>query len=258
MKALQVHIPYGMLRDRIDGVVQGRISPEVYLDGRWLDEASETELRGLGSRLAGEGLGVTVHGPFMDLSPGAVDEVVRRATADRFRQAIEAAALLGARAIVLHADYDDRRFDDDVDIWLGQSMKTWPEIVSIAGDAGIAIAAENIFETGPEPLGRLVEAVGSPDFGLCLDVGHLNIFSKASDSDWLTGVGAYIKELHLHDNNGGYDEHLAVGRGSIDFPGFFALLKDLVIDRGVTPIYTIEPHGGDSIMPAIKAVRPYL
>jgi sugar phosphate isomerase/epimerase len=258
MSNLQVHIPYKMLRDRIDGVTQGRINPEVYLDGESLDGASDEKLKELGKRLKDEGLSVTVHGPFMDLSPGAVDEVVRRATAERFRQALKAASFLGARAIVLHADYDDRRFDDDVDVWLDQSIKTWPEIAQIAGDAGIVIAAENIFETGPRPLKMLVEAVNSEAFGLCLDVGHLNIFSKASDSDWLTEIGVFIKELHLHDNNGGYDEHLAVGLGSINFPKFFALLKDLVLDRGGTPIYTIEPHGEDAVMPAIKAVSRYL
>jgi sugar phosphate isomerase/epimerase len=258
MSDIQVHVPFKILRDRTGGVIQERINPEVYLDGESLDDASDEELKGLGERLRDEGLRVTVHGPFMDLSPGAVDEVVRRATAERFRQALKAASYLGARAIVLHADYDDRRFDDNVDIWLSQSMKTWPEIVRIAGDAGIVIAAENIFETEPSPLKRLVEAVNSPDFGLCLDVGHLNIFSKTSNCDWLTVVGAYIKELHLHDNNGKYDEHLAVGLGNIDFPEFFRLLKDLVTSRGVSPIYTIEPHGEDAVMPAIKAVSRYL
>ncbi|VAV84429.1 hypothetical protein MNBD_DELTA01-1068 [hydrothermal vent metagenome] len=257
-KNLQVHIPYEMLRDRIDGVVQARINPEVYLDGSSLDRAGGAELREFGRRLAGEGLSVTVHGPFMDLSPGAVDEVVRCASVERYLQAIKAASYLGARSIVLHADYDDRRFDDDVDMWLSQSLRTWPGVAAIASDAGMVIAAENIFETGPEPLKRLVEAVDLPDFGLCLDVGHLNIFSKVSTREWLIQVGAYIKELHLHDNNGGYDEHLAVGHGNIDFPEFFGLIKEFVADVGASPTYTIEPHGEDLVLPAIKAVSEYL
>ncbi|VAV83716.1 hypothetical protein MNBD_DELTA01-1751 [hydrothermal vent metagenome] len=257
-KNLQVHIPYEMLRDRIDGVVQARINPEVYLDGNSLDTAADEELREFGRRLAGEGLGVTVHGPFMDLSPGAVDEVVRCASAERYAQAIKAASYLGARSIVLHADYDDRRFDDDVDMWLGQSLRTWPDVAAMAGDAGMVIAAENIFETGPEPLRRLIEAVDMPDFGLCLDVGHLNIFSRVPTREWLSRIGAFVKELHLHDNNGSYDEHLAVGHGNIDFPEFFSLIEEFVTGIGAAPVYTIEPHGEDLVMPAIKAVSPYL
>ncbi len=255
---LQVHVPYWMLRDRIDGIVQSRINPEVYLDGSSLDRVDGAELRELGRRLSGEGLGVTVHGPFMDLSPGAVDEVVRRASIERYTQAIKAASYLGARSIVLHADYDDRRFDDDLELWLSQSMKTWPSVAAVAADVGMVIAAENIFETDPEPLKRLVQAVDLPVFGICLDVGHLNIFSKVSTREWLGQIGAYIKEFHLHDNNGGHDEHLAVGSGNIDFAELFMLIKEFVLDLDITPIYTIEPHGEDAILPAVKAVSRYL
>lgn len=256
--SLQVHIPYGMLRDRIDGVVQARINPEVYLDGGSLDMVDDAELREFGRRFSGEGLGVTVHGPFMDLSPGAVDEVVRCASVERYIQAIKAASYLGAHSIVLHADYDDRRFDDDLELWLSQSIKTWPGVAAVAADAGLVIAAENIFETDPEPLKRLIQAVDMPVFGICLDVGHLNIFSKVSTREWLGQIGAYIKEFHLHDNNGGFDEHLAVGSGNIDFAELFMLIKEFVLDLDVTPIYTIEPHGEDAVMPAIKAIRKYL
>ena len=257
-KNLQVHIPYGMLRDRIEGVIQSRINPEVYLDGKSLDMAPDSELREFGRRLAGEGLSVTVHGPFMDLSPGAIDDVVRGASVERYRQAIKAAFYLGATSIVLHAGYDDRRYDDDQGLWLSQSLKTWPDVISVARDAGIVIAAENIFETSPEPLKRLVEAVDSPTFGICLDVGHLNIFSKASTVDWLSKLGIYIKEFHLHDNHGGSDEHLAVGHGTIDFDELFRLIKEHVTDKGVTPTFTIEPHGEDVVLPAIEAVSRYL
>ncbi len=251
---IQVHIPYGMLLKRFDEVVGAGLNPEIFLDGTALDHAKPDDLKRISTAMRENGRTITIHGPYMDLSPGGADEKMRTATVERYRQTFEAAAYLRPRAVVLHGGWDDRRFDGDVGLWLAQSLKTWPEFIKEAERLGTVIAVENIFDEGPGPLKALMESASSPNFGICFDAGHQNIFSDASMQEWFGAIGQYIAEVHIHDNMGGKDDHLVAGDGTIDFTEFFGLLGKYARD----PIHTIEPHGEEVLWRGIEAVARFL
>ena len=46
---------------------------------------------------------LTLHGPFLDLNPMSYDVRIRQVTMERFEQAYEAAAALGAEKIIYHS-----------------------------------------------------------------------------------------------------------------------------------------------------------
>ncbi len=127
---------------------------------------------------------------------------------------------------------------------------TTPEALEL----GVAIGIENIFDREPGPLKRLVTEVGDPNFGVCVDAGHLNIYSEAALDEWFGELGPHIKEVHLHDNNGRADEHLPIGEGTVDFPLFFSLLREYTRD----PVLTIEQHGQESVSRGLKAIERFL
>ena len=61
-------------------------------------------------------------------------------------------------------------------------------------------------------------------YGMLIDVGHMNMrlhgeayFAGQSVRDYLAAAGRPIFEVHLHDNDGRADQHLPLGRGTIDF-----------------------------------------
>ena len=253
-KTVQVHIPYPLLIERLDYVISEGINPEVYLDGSFLEDADPMVLGGIRQRFKEKGLTITMHGPYEDVHPGSPDEDKRLFAEKRYTEALKAAAYLKPRTLVLHAGYSDRVFKGDKELWLNQSLKTWPPFVRIAERLGVIIAAENVFEKTPDTLKLLVEEIGSPHFRLCIDAGHLNAFVRADLKDWIKEIGPLIAEVHLHDNNGRNDEHLPLGEGSIDFPLFFRLLSEYAKD----PVFTIEPHGEEEMRRGIAAVRRYL
>ncbi|MDH4226304.1 MAG: sugar phosphate isomerase/epimerase [Deltaproteobacteria bacterium] len=250
------HVPYRMLVERIDDVVFMGLNPEVYLDADSLDSAKSDDVKRVSAMLKENGLRTTVHGPFMELSPGSPDPKVRDVSRDRFLQAIEVAAPLSPVRIVLHAAYDSRRFDGDVGLWLEGSKKTWPGAIKAAKAANTVIALENVFEEGPGPMKALMDAFtdDAENFGVCIDAGHLNIFSEASTSTWFSEVGNRVREVHLHDNHGSVDEHLPIGEGVIDFKFFFSHLRKHAIDY----VHTIEPHGEEILKRALAAVRQFV
>ena len=100
------------------------------------------------------------------------------------------------------------------------------------------LVLENVWEEDPELHLELLEKMKSCWFGFCLDTGHQHSFSTTTMDKWLQTVWPYLKEVHLHDNDGSYDDHLPVGAGTIDFTRLFNFLSE----KGISPVLTIEPH----------------
>ena len=253
-KKIQVHVPYPALLERLQDILEMGINPEVYMDGRFLDEADAKDLRAIREQFAKRSLRVTMHGPYIDMNPGSADEKQRLSTAERYGRVFEVASELRPVNVVLHAGYSERRYRGDFGLWLEQSLKTWPRFVKEAERQDTVIAAENIFEKTPDTLKMLAARIDSPNFRLCIDSGHLRIFSKVEMEEWFRELGPFIAEVHLHDNFGKNDDHLPVGEGSVDFASFFRHLKAYSKD----PVYTIEPHGEGMIERSLRAVRKFL
>ncbi len=250
MTPLHVHVPYPKLKDYFDMIRQRRYDLEIYFAASVLDQLEKPDLEKLLERLDWNP-SLTLHAPFMDLNPGAVDHMVRSATQVRFRQILNVAALLKPRAIVFHAAYDKWRYSGRKDIWLERSMDTWDKVMETATKIGVRIAVENVFDEDPEALGMLIEKVGHRDFGFCFDTGHFNLFSTVPMEQWFAVLGKHIVEVHLHDNDGSADSHWALGRGKIDFGLFFKLLRETAIE----PVYTIEAHDKDDVETSRERVR---
>ena len=254
LKRIQVNLPFPMLVENLEAVLVMGLQPEIYFSGFTLDRLSGTEVERTSKALRGKNTPVTFHAPFMDLNPGGVDEKIREITVLRFRQVLKLGPYFHPRNIVLHPGYDRWRYDDDVDLWLKNSLLTWKPLAEEAEALSVKMALENVFEEKPEPLRRLLDEVNSPFLGYCLDAGHGNLFSEVPLEDWVGVLGPRLLEVHLHDNHGHADEHLPLGQGSIDFPGLFSCMAE----KKVRPVYTIEPHEIAHLQPSLEALREYL
>ena len=93
----------------------------------------------------------------------------------------------------------------------------------------------------------MVGRVGADNLRVCLDVGHLYAFGGADLSRWLHTLAPVIGQLHLHDNHGDSDAHLALGAGAIPLPEILSFLAD----RRQRPLITLEPHQEDSLQPSL-------
>lgn len=255
MNHLYIHLPYKKLIENIELVRKRNLDLEIYLNADILDAVTKTDIERLKGYLD-YSPSITFHAPFIDLSPGGVDRLVREVTLKRFLQLIDIAFTMKPEAIVFHPGFDKWRFDGHEYEWLTHSTQTWSIILEKTEPLGCVIAIENIFEEDPSTLEDLVNHIPSERFGICFDIGHFNIFSKADMREWVRRLGNQFKELHLHDNNGKFDDHLAPGDGNIDFQGFFKMLRETSAD----PLITIEAHNIEAIdrsiakMPELLAI----
>lgn len=248
------HVPYSRLSEQLEYVVANRINPEVFFSAEALDHLIWEELSAQAQVLHAAGLNTTIHAPFLDLNPGALDPLIREATRRRVQQVFQAAEQLKPKVIVFHPGYDDLRYGGNRMEWLKNSIAFWNEFVPRAKEIDTIIAIENIFEKEPSTLRGLLEAIDEPCFRHCFDVGHWNMFSTGTLEEWFSELGGFIAECHIHDNNGQADQHLPPGEGQIDFTSLFALLNQ----QAPSSIWTIEAHTIERLERARTALEKHL
>jgi len=246
-----IHVPYDRVSEYLSFIQQKKINLELYFPSTGIDTVRSTDLIQLKKNLD-YAPSLSIHAPFMDLSPGGVDPKVRAVTIERFLLMFDIAEILDPKSIVFHSGYEKWRYALNVDVWLKQSLKTWPLFVRKAAERDIKIVIENVFEDEPGNLRLLMEEMGSEHFGICFDTGHCNLFSSVPLDEWIGQLKPYIRELHLHDNNGAGDDHKAIGDGTFNFDLLFSSLGDM------RPIYTIEAHTADDALKSMRKLNEYL
>ena len=248
-KQVQVNIPFTLLMDRYaDRFIQAGLNPEIGIDAAAIDRFSRAEFVGMARRLLQSGATVTVHGPFFDMSPGSLDPQVRAVTHRRFKQLLELVPVFEPRSVVLHIGYDWKRYGYVRDAWLENSLHTWRWMAQQLRSAGSRLMLENVYESRPEEIRELFDQLAAEGVGLCLDTGHATAFGTASPLQWVNAMADHLGQLHLHDNSGDDDRHLALGMGGIDFAGLLERLASLC---PTPPIITLEPHEEDALEPSL-------
>lgn len=165
-------------------------------------------------RAAAEGIRrFTFHAPFNELFPCAIDPRARDLARDRYLQAVGLAEEYGAKKIIIHGGYQPQMY---YPVWyVGQSPAFWRGFMELIPQ-DVTICLENVFEPEPEMLTGIVSAVNDPRLGICLDVGHINAYSKVPAQEWIRKCGAHVKHFHIHNNAGEYDSHSGIDDGALD------------------------------------------
>jgi sugar phosphate isomerase/epimerase len=243
-----VYIPFNKINEYIDFIIKINLNLELYFSSAVLDVVTKDDIISLRKTLD-YNPSLSIHAPFMDLSPGAVDTQVRKATMDRFSHILDLSEILKPRSIVFHSGYEKWKYALNVDLWLEKSLMTWQPVNKRGIDMGAKIAIENIFEDEPVNLKLLLDNMNSDNFGICFDTGHFNLFSKIPLEKWMDSLNPYIIELHLHDNDRKSDQHLSIGEGTFDFENFFYLLKNKDC------IYTIEARTPEDVLKSMEYIK---
>ena len=165
---------------------------------------------------------LALHGPFLDLNPAAFDSMIQKTTMHRFEQCYEAARVLGAKKIIYHSCYNPTVYF--LEGWAPRVVDFFERFLENKSE-DIEILMEYVMDPVPEPIAEIAEQISHPAFGLCLDVGHANCFSKISGEQWIDMLNSHIRHVHLHDNIGDRDSHLPLGKGTVPKEKLFAWLK---------------------------------
>lgn len=183
------------------------VQPYLELEGGLLHLGSEPAvLREIASRAADEGIDL----PSLEIAPlqysfTSDDAAVRARGVEVVRRALEIAAGLKARGVLVIPGYVGKPWDpqtDQVDYeraW-DRTLAALRELAPHAEAAGVALLVEpiwNMFLLSPLEMRRLIDEVGSPWCGVLLDTGNVTLYGFAEQ--WIRILGRRVREIHLKD-----------------------------------------------------------
>jgi sugar phosphate isomerase/epimerase len=171
----------------------------------------------------------TMHGAFFNLQIMARDPWIVEVCKKRMLQSLEIADRLGAKRLVFHANYPPNKNPKHRQNFIDAQLRYWPELIRKAESYNIKMLLENTQEPDPSYLYEVLSQLDSPYLKACYDTGHSNCFThtKIPPHQWVEGLGEELTYLHLHDNHGERDDHIAFTDGNQDFELFFPALEAL-------------------------------
>ena len=186
------------------------------------DGGGQTRWKELKELLGGHGLRPTVHASYVELNLASLNPHLREAAVRQTLRCLELAAYLEAEFLVVHAGNLNRNYSatllPEARSCLGDSLAT---LAAEAEPSGVAVVVENGWNGGNHPIitngadhAAVVEKVGSTSVQALFDVGHAHTFG-VDLAEHLQRLQPLLAGIHLHDNGGGGDEHLPLGKGTV-------------------------------------------
>jgi sugar phosphate isomerase/epimerase len=128
------------------------------------------------------------------------------------------------------------------------NVKLYSSLIPVLKETSVTVCLENLFinhrgvryqgncgypEEAVKYIDMFNDMAGREAFGLCLDTGHLNLLHHDFEV-YVPIVGKRIKCLHVHDNNGTSDQHMAPCTGTIDWNRFCNSLRGIGYDADLS------------------------
>ena len=174
-----------------------------------------------------------LHGPFGDLCAGSYDPKIREVTRDRFELACGCARQLSSPDIILHHGYVPGTSSPQN--WLRRCVAFWQEFLRDK-EPSLKFHIENMLEWDATLISEVIDGIDDPRVDVCLDVGHCHCNSRESPLQWIERLGPRIGWVHLHNNHGVADEHLALDKGTIPMTD----VCDALLDRAPEAVWSLE------------------
>ena len=157
---------------------------------------------------------------------------VRKAALAHLREYVDLTAALGCEYLVVHCGFHFSAYLDTVRAALYDTMgravaygerRRVPLVIEnmnpLPGDSEFQYLGVQV-----EEFQALFDRIRSPYLGLALDVAHSELVSGGTAS-FVRALGERIHSAQLSDNRGRVDEHMTIGKGTIDFRRVLAALR---------------------------------
>lgn len=178
-----------------------------------------------------------VHAPM--LFYGDRSEVAQRKL-EITRRMFRLCEILGAPYLVIHPKmFPDGINGENQEKYLALNVEFYKSLLPLAEKYRVSIGLENMFGWDPqvnricrttfstmEEILECMHRLNSDWTAVCLDTGHVNLL-RESPAIAARKLGGSLRLLHVHDNYGINDDHLACGYGIINWGEFLEALKDI-------------------------------
>jgi L-ribulose-5-phosphate 3-epimerase len=159
---------------------------------------------------------------------------------------------LGLKLVMFHAGFLPH---DEKDPSFAKMLRRLSEIADVFKAANIELALETGQETAADLL-QLLHHLQRPNVGVNFDPANMILYDKGNPIAALRTLGPWIRSLHIKDARrtkvpGTWGEEVIVGTGEVDWPAFFATLRE----QQYTGNFAIEREAGTQRVADIRAAK---
>lgn len=168
-----------------------------------------------------------VHGPMSDVNIGSLYERMRLAAVDDIVRTAEFCRRQDLQVLTIHPAFITGIAFLDRSSVVSQMKKSLKSISMAAVESSVTIALENMpkgINGTCTTAAELLEVIEGTELRVCFDMGHAN---TAEQVDAMLEHVDMFRNVHLHNNDGSWDQHNQVDDGSADLPRILTS-----IDRG--------------------------
>ena len=192
----------------------------------------------------------TIHSPFIDLNIASLNPAMADFSADEIKRSIDLANMIDSNIVVVHPGTIGFNGRGKEDLIYQISEEHLKDIGDYAKDNGVDACIENlpnIVDFMFMDVNQLNDTLVKLDLPMTLDIGHAHTNGFTPDEIYFDS----IKHIHVHDNPGDDDTHLALGDGTFDVNGFF----DVFTKNKYDGIYMLELVNVDFIEKILKYMK---
>jgi sugar phosphate isomerase/epimerase len=195
------------------------------------------------------------HAPFAShIDITALDERERQKALEELLAACQAAAIIGARHIVIHPgpEREGKPRDEELYQRMRNASKVLSTVAAHCRNLGLQLSLENmlphlLFGHTSDIL-YILGAIKETNVGTCLDTGHANLSGEIFNV--VHKMSGHLRMIHANDNRGDGDTHLVPGEGTIDWTQVIheltkanfrgTVILELAGDEGILPGQMLE------------------
>lgn len=192
---------------------------------------------------------VTLHGFFSNLNVASKDPLIREVSEKRYYQSLELASEFGAKTVIFHTCFNNLlKHREYRQMYFQRNIEFFHEFIPYFEKEGIIATLENVHESDWELIRSIVATVNSPNLKVTIDIGHCNLHSDYSVSEWIRNYGIMLHHMHFHNNYRDEDSHSSLLNGSLDIEPVIKTLKDMCL----LPQITFEIFDRDALFESVK------
>lgn len=183
----------------------------------------------------------TVHAPFADTNIASFNQDILHLVLKRLENSLQNAHLLKAKKWIFHPGTHTglSQLHPGEDVWI--NLQSIRYLSRKAENLGVEIAIENMPSQSPclfqkvAELEQFYQELENSKVGLAFDIGHANTVGQVDE--FIVKFMEKIVHIHVSDNNGAFDAHIPIGKGTINWK---SLTETLTKFNGFIIVETLE------------------
>ncbi len=186
---------------------------EVLVEGlHGIDDVSEP----LGRARESFGMSFQVHAPMSDVNLGSVYEPMRRASLDDTARVLSWCRRQDIEVVTIHPGFVNGIAFLDRAMALERVRESLKEVGALAEEHSLTVAVENMparINSTCTEASELLEVIRGTGLRVCFDMGHAN---TTGNMDAMLEHVEDFANVHLHNNDGTWDQHNVIDDGTAD------------------------------------------